>query len=303
MQVIYEKTEIDLQISSCKIIDNIKGKADSLAISFADIKRECRKWEFAKNHVIEIVDSPFSTGSMYVDGFECSNGNYNVNAISIKKNYKTKKTRTWENVNFLDLAKDLVTEIGLTLETYGVSDFQYERVDQVERNNIEFLRSRCILEGCVLKISNGKALIISEDYLKNQSSVLTLNPSLFLGKYKFKCTSNNIYGGCEVSSFSKDFIKGSFIYDSAGEVIQIKDINISSLGEGNRFAKNILKSFNKNEITGMVTIVKNTNIAAGSAITIEDLDLYNGKYIIEDIMHDLIDNKSNLTVRRVLEGY
>ncbi|MCI1478122.1 MAG: hypothetical protein LKH93_06925 [Clostridium beijerinckii] len=302
MKVIYEGTEINLEVSECRINDNMGGKADSLAISFADIRNECRKWDFSKGHTIEILEEPFSTGIMYVDGFGCSNGLYNVEAISIKKNFKTKRTRTWENVNFLELANDLVKDLGLSLETYGVNDFQYSRVDQVQKNNIEFLNYRCMLEGYNLKISNGKALIISEEFLKNQKEVLMLDPSSFIGKYKFNCTSNHIYGGCEIVSNSKTLIKASYIYDKEiGDMMKITDIPVSSIGEGNRFSKNVLMFLNKGEYTGAFIINKNTSIAAGNVIKIENIDSFNGRYIIENIMHDLIFGKSKLIVRKILE--
>lgn len=304
IKVIYEGTEINLEVSNCKIIDVMGGKADSLTISFADIKNECRKWDFAKDHTLEIIEEPFSTGVMYVDGFGCSNGSYEVNAISMKKSFKTKKTRTWEKVNFLDLARDLTQELGLKLETYGVQDYQYLRVDQVQKNNIEFLNYRCMLEGYNLKISNGKAMIISEEFLEKQKEVLTLDSSLFIGKYNFKCTSNHIFGGCEIVSFSQNLIKGSYISDkSNGDIIKVTDIPISSIGEANRFAKNILYSLNKNEVIGSFTINKKTSIAAGNVIIIENLDSFNGRYIIDNIIHDLIDSKSKLLVRKILEVY
>ncbi len=304
MKVIYEGTEINLEVSDCRIYDNMGGKADSLVISFADIKNECRKWNFAKDNTIEIIDSPFSSGIMYVDGFGCSRGSYDIDAISIKKSFKTKKTRTWENVKFLDLAKDLTEELGLNLKTYGVNDFQYSRVDQVQKNNIEFLNYRSMLEGYNLKISNGKALIVSEEFLKGQKEVLTLEPSLFIGKYDFKCTSNHIYHGCEIVSFSKSLIKGRYINDNfSGDVIKINNISIGSIGEANRFSKNVLLSLNKNETIGVFTINKNTSLAAGNLINIENLDSFNGKYVIENIIHDLIGGRSKLTVRKVLEGF
>lgn len=303
MKVIYEGSEVNLEVSDCRINDNMGGKADSLTISFADIKKECRKWGFIKGHTIEIIEEPFSTGVMYVDGFCCSSGSYTVEALSIKKSFKTKRTRTWENVKFLDLAQDLLEDLELKLETYGVNNFQYLRVDQIQKNNIEFLNYRCMLEGYNLKISNGKALVISEEFLKNQNEVLTLEPSSFVGKYNFKCTSNHIYGGCEIISNSKTFIRSSYISDKLnGDIIRIADIPISSIGEANRFAKNILMYLNKGEISGVFTINKNTSIAAGNVLRIENLDSFNGRYIIENIMHDSILSKSKVTVRKILEG-
>ncbi|WP_459482123.1 phage late control D family protein [Clostridium saccharoperbutylacetonicum] len=301
MKVIYEGTEINLEISECIINDILGGKADNIRISFADIDHQCRKWDFSKGDSINIIEEPFSTGIMYIDAFGCSNGAYTIEAISIKKSFKTKKTRTWENVNFLDLSKDLAGDLGLSLETYGVNDFQYSRVDQVQRSNIEFLNYRCMLEGYNLKISDGKALIISEEFFKNQETVLVLEPSLFVGKYNFKCASNHIYGGCEVISNSKTFIKGKYILNELGDVIRITDIPINSISEANRFSENILNFLNKNETVGIFNLNLNTTISAGNVIEIKKLDSFNGKYIIETISYDLISGKSKVSVRKIME--
>lgn len=299
MKVIYEGTEVKLEISNCKITDNMGGKADSLTISFADIKNECRQWEFKKNHVIEVIEDKFSTGKMYVNEFECRKGKYTVRAVSMKKKAKTIKNRIWEKVNFLDIANDIAKEEDLQLETYGVNDFQYERVEQIEKNNMDFLNYRCILEGYNLKISNRKILIVSEKFLTEQSPVQILNNSNFIGDYNFKSISNHIYGGCEVSSFFKNNLKGSYMKNNDEEILRVKNISCGSLGESNRFAKNILQNTNKYETTGSFYIENNFDIAAGTSINIEELGTFNGKYIIESIIYDLLNGKSKLFVRKV----
>ena len=159
-----------------------------------------------------------------------------------------------------------------------------------------------MLEGYNLKITDGKAVIVSESYLENQKTVADINPTQFIGKYDFKCTSNNVYGGCEVSSFSQNYINGRFIVDDSLEVLRIKDIPISSLEEANRFAKNILRAYNKKEVVGSFSINKNPNLAAGCTLNIEELAQFNGKYIIENLFATF-DGKTKLKVRRVLEGY
>ena len=304
MKVIYENTEINLQVSDCKVIDNMGGKADSLAITFADIKNECRKWEFKKNHIIEVIEEPFFTGKMYVDEFGCGVGTYSIRALSIKKKVKTKFTRTWENVRFLELVNDLIKDEGLILEIYGtIENYEYARVDQIEKNNIEFLNERCILEGYNLKICDGKAIIVSEMFLEQQEESLILNPSMFLGKYNFSCTSKNIYGGCEINYASKKFIKGSYILNQDDELLKLRNIMVSNSYEADRFAKNILRSYNKYEVTGTFYLNKNTNIAAGVTLKIENLDSFNGKYIIDRVYQDLILGKTKVSVRKVLEGF
>lgn len=304
MKVIYENTEINLQVSDCKVIDNMGGKADSLAITFADIKNECRKWKFKKNHIIEVIEERFSTGRMYVDEFGCGVGTYSIRALSIKKKVKTKFTRTWENVRFLELVNDLIKDEGLELDTYGtIENYEYARVDQIEKNNIEFLNERCVLEGYNLKICDGKAIIVSEMFLEQQEESLILNPSAFVGKYSFNCTSKDIYGGCEISYASTKFIKGRYILNQDYELLKLRNIMVSSSYEADRFAKNILRSYNKYEVTGTFYLNKNTNIAAGVTLKIENLDSFNGKYIVDRVYQDLILGKTKVSVRKVLEGF
>ena len=300
MELIYEGVTLDVVIKDYKINDGMGGKADSIEVKFADIKHECRKWQFKKNDCIELIEKPFTTGKMFVDGFSCSNGDYTIVALSIKKSIKTKQTKTWERIEFLDLAEDLIESHGLKLETYGVENFRYQRVDQVKRNNIEFLNYRCILEGYNLKITDGKAVIVSEKYLEEQEPILIIEPDQFIGNYNFNCTSNRVFGGCEVSSFSNGNIIGKYVIDSSLEILRIKDIPVFSIEEANRFSKNILRSYNKKELTGSFSINKNNKIAAGCTLRIESLDLFNGKYIIENMFKGF-DGKTKLNVRRVLE--
>lgn len=304
MKVIYENTEINVQVSECIIVDNMGGKADSLAITFADIKNECRKWEFKKNHVVEVIEPPFSTGKMYVDEFGCGPGTYTLRALSTRKKFKTKFTRTWENVRFLALANDLLKEEGLKLETYGViQNYEYTRVDQIEKNNIDFLNERCILEGYNLKICDEKAVIIAETFLEQQKENVYFNPSMFVGKYEFKCTSKYIYSGCEISYNSRKYIKGIYISNNNGELLKLRNIEVSNSYEADRFAKNILKFHNKYERMGTFYLNKNTNIAAGITVKIQGLDLFDGKYIIERVYQELIQGKTKVTVRKVLEEF
>lgn len=298
MRLIYNGVEIFLNITECKIKDNMGGKADSLTISFSDIQGECRKWQFQKGDIIEAIDGDFSTGKMYVDEFYLHKGKFTVRALSVIKKCKTKKNRSWENVNFLDIVKDIASENGLNFETYGVENFRYAIVDQINKNDIEFLNYRCMLEGFNLKISNGKLIIVSERFIVSQPKILTINKSDFLGEYKFKCTSNNIYGGCEISSFSNTVIKGSYKINDVDPILKVNDMYINSLAEANRFSKNITKSCNKYETRGDFTIRSNVDITAGNVIYI-NLDDFTGLYVIESVLRNMCNSQLSIVARRV----
>lgn len=299
MKLFYENKEIKLNTTELKVSDNISGKADSLSVTFSDIKSECTKWDFKKGDSIKVVNGNFSTGLMYVDRYSCSNGLYSVDALSIKKGIKTKNTRVWEKISFLDLAKDLAESMNLNLKNYGVEDFIYSRVDQIEKSDLAFLKERCILEGCVLKIYNGNALIISEEYIKKQSTVITISSDEIKGKYSFETTSNGIIGGVKLLSMQDKLIHGEYIKDSEEEILTIKDVYLTSNYEANRFSKNILNYTNRNESTGTFYIELNSDLASGNLIKLNDFNLFSGTYVIESIIHDFVQNISRLKVRKV----
>jgi ribosomal protein L5 len=78
---------------------------------------------------------------------------------------------------------------------------------------------------------------------------------------------------------------------------------VSSSYEADRFSKNILKSYNKYETIATFFLKKNTNIAAGVTVRIEDMYSFNGLYIIDRVYQDLIQGKTKVKARKVLEGF
>lgn len=298
MEIVYNNVKIDLATTKCDITDNLCGKADSLTICFSDIKHECRQWLFKKNDTIEIFDNNISLGKMYIDSFGLDGGTFRVKALSLKKKYKTKHTRTWEKASFLDIANDCANQLDLKLETYGVTDYRYERVDQKQQNDIDFLYYRCQLEGYSLKVGNDKLIIIADEFLLNFDSIPVSSDEI-LNNPKFKCTSNSIYGGCEISSFLNSYIKGCYIENTDDEILRINDIPVDSIEQANRFAKNILHMLNRNEYTATIIIDKNSEIAAGNLIKVSDYGSFNGLYIAETVTYKLIQNRNLLNLRRI----
>ncbi len=56
-------------------------------------------------------------------------------------------------------------------------------------------------------------------------------------------------------------------------------------------------------ITGSFDVNLNIKYAAGTNIEITGIGLFDGKYFIQRLAHDLINSRTSLNVRRPLEGY
>ncbi|MBO0555667.1 hypothetical protein EXQ41_06330 [Clostridium botulinum] len=172
----------------------------------------------------------------------------------------------------------------------------------INKTNLEFLNWLCILESFNLKICNGKAIIYDEKTLESFKSIKTFNEDDFISDYSFDTISNGLYGSCLIKHFGEKLINHKVSINNIGPTLQ-KDIKVNNLGEAERFGKGLLRYTNKNETTGTFYIKLDTSLAAGNTINIKDLGYFNGKYFINSAKHILTQNKSYLSIRKVLEGY
>ena len=95
---------------------------------------------------------------------------------------------------------------------------------------------------------------------------------------------------------------------SAGDKVLEKEIlaKISSKAEADRFAKNLLRFYNKQLTKGVCYSGQLlTGYAAGSLVDIESegAPSWNGYVFVTHVRHDLINRKSKMWFRKPLEGY
>lgn len=303
MQLIYEGKDItqDIEIRKADLTDNAGGELDSLELHLNDPKGFWSQWKPEKNHTIQVKESGFESGVMYLDEICQQRGLIILKALPIKQEAKTPNIKAWDNVRFLQLVQEVATKHGLSLKSYGVQDRLYTRVDQYEQTDFEFLAGRCLLEGCALKVSGGKLILFNEPYMESQTPAKTFTPDDLDGDFYFKNKSSQIFGACKVSS--KEILyefKAPGVY---GPTLKAFDITLGSIGEAERFSKGLLRAKNKHEQIFSGVIRLDSGIAAGNTITLRDFGLANGNYFAYQVIHKFVHGKSVLKLRKPLEGY
>lgn len=302
MQLVYEGKDIAqaVEINRADVTDNAGGVADSLELWFNDPLGWWSQWQPEKNHTVEVIRDGYSSGIMFIDELEQQRGRFVIRALSIPQEARTKNTRSWENIRFLILAGEIAAKYGFALETYGITNHLYERVDQQDMADFEFLAFRCMLEGYLLKLYNKKVVIYDSRYIEGQAPVREMDMSGFDGEYRFRRTSTGIYGSCRLTYGS---IWSECKANAAGPVLKISSIPVYSQDEADRFAKGMLRYHNCRENTGACTIPFDSGIAAGCNINITGVGLADGKYFCEKIVHRLVDGKTFQSMYKPLEGY
>lgn len=304
MKVKYQGTDIanKVDIKKADTIDNAGGIADSVELHFADPRGFWSQWQPQKNDQVELLQDGFSSGLMYIDELEQQRGLFIIKALSIPQEAKTSKTKAWDKVRFLEIAGDIAKNYGFQLKTYGITNHIYERVDQFEKADFDFLSWLCLLEGYVLKINDKSAIIYDERYMEAQSPVKTINLYNYDGQYRFTNKATGIFSYCKLiyGDLRSEFKP---VNGPSGPTLKINDVYVSSLAEADRYSRNILRSRNKYEFTGGFTIELDSGIGAANSVQIKGIGLADGKHYCSKVVHRLVDKKTSISSRKPLEGY
>lgn len=307
MNIIYNDVDItnSVQTTTAQITDNAGGKPDSLTVVFSDTDGLWSKWKPAKNDTVRITHNGFDTGTLFVDELWQRSGSFEIKALSIPQTSKSAHTQGWEKVRLLEIATEIATRHGLTLQSFEITNHLYERVDQQEIADFAFLADFCMLEGYALKINNRSVVIYSESFEEQKP----VNPNISvvgngsINDADFRNKSTDTYQKCIVRSNDPSYIEGEFSDPNIfGPTIK-RDLYATNQAEAIRWARGVLRSYNKLMVTGSMAINLNTNYAAGTSLNVQDIGLFDGKYFIHALVHDFINNKTKLTLRKPLEGY
>ena len=278
-------------------------QADSLVLRFNDTKGVWSKWNPAEGDEIRFKEGASDTGKMFIHSMKPENGLYTIRALSMPVTGKTKKSKSWEGVRFLQIANEIAAAHGLTFENYGCADQVYPYLSQDNETDFALFSRLCTLEGCQMLIYDGKLLAYNEAYIEAQTVAGSLEVDEN-GNFTYRDNRAACYGSCEVNSGS---FSGSFKAPGAtgSAILRPDNIKATSNSEAARFAKGLLRNANKYGHTGQFSKSLLTGYAAASLLTLKTpkASAWDGPVFVYKVRHDFVGNKSTLYFRDLLEGY
>lgn len=302
MNIIYNQKDISdsVDVKACVLNDRAGGGADYLMISFSDKEREWENWNPERGNEIIIKDGGYSTGIMYVDTFDSGTNDFIIEAISTPITSKRKKTRIWRSVRLTEIAKDIAEEHGLTLKLYGISDYTYFAVSQMDENDIAFLNRMCTREGYQLKVTNGELVIYSEKEFEKTEPKIKITPDMLHGKQQFH-EASRLIGEFEVYMlpFGKELISFTAKEPNVQGEAERKKEQLSTIAEAERFANAYLRLVNKYRYTGVLPVSYMDLAAAGTTVELNKFGKQDGIWFVDRLSHDIIREKTVLDIRKI----
>ncbi|MBR1658158.1 MAG: hypothetical protein IJ697_06805 [Synergistaceae bacterium] len=316
VSVIYEGVNISRDIApylvSFTYTDNASDKADDISLTLEDRARLwCGDWFPSKGDKIrasiivhnwedEAKTESLPCGLFEVDQIECSGppNQVTIKAVSTlvsKPMRQEKHTKAWENVTLSSIAGDFANKSGLSLFWDSSEDPQFERREQVEISDLEFLSGLCRDYGIAVKVTDTQLCCYDEEKYEEHTSVAELSyGDKKLIRWSFSSKSAGTYKSAKISYH--DPVKDeTFTAEEAGDAegtgrVLVINQKADNEADARRIAQKKLRSANKKEITGNITLMGDLRFVGGSNITIDGFGAFDGKYTIEKASHSVGDS-------------
>lgn len=290
-----------IKLSKCYSCDRYGGMLDDLTIAFSTDEHTI---EFNENDELEIKTvGGFTTGIMYLDSCIGNDGKFTINALSCRHKNKKRKSKIWHQVKLSKIISDVAKNTGLSPLLYGIEDYTYKSVSQINETDLQMLARICKREGCSIKCDNGNLIVFNEHFMESNSKPITISKDSVNNDYSFIRNTNGLssmtvrYFDTEnmqnISYTSKD----SNISGGEDSLIEF----VSNINEAQRASKGYLRDANKFYITGLLGMPYNGNISAGTLCDLTKFEEFDGRYVVYEAKHDYVLEKTVIKVRKTLD--
>ena len=265
-------------------------------------------------------DEPLDCGTFELDSVDCSGppATVTIKGTSLPVSAqirRTKKTKAWEKYYLNGIANEIAGKNGMVCMFLSGQNPFYERIEQYQTSDIEFLKDLCHDAGCSLKATNKMLVIFDQADYESRPAIRTIKrKDGSYTQYKLlTSTADTLYTSCRV--FYDDPASGRCIeatayvedYDSENEKNQHLNLNrkVSSVGEAKALAEKNLRLHNKFGKKVQFTMPGDPSMLSGLNIQVADWGAWNGKYLITQAKHTVNSSGYTTTIsaRRILEGY
>lgn len=278
-------------------------------------------------------------GLFEIDEIECSAipSESKIKAVSVPNNTTLRgegRTRSWEGYTIQKIAQDIANNAGMQLNFSSKDNPTLERVEQTEQSDLAFLDKLCQDNGLSLKVTDNQIVIfdmadmeatepslifvrptmkgldtsvsidVNSNDMNSESTLKRLKPT----SWRFTSSVRDVYKSCTVEhSQGKKKAKISATFTdpnkTEGKMLLVKK-DVKSVEEAERMARKELREKNKDEVTGSITCMGDTNLSAGLTVTVKGFGKFDGKYILSQVKHSLGSGYTcSVDLRRCLNGY
>ena len=264
-------------------------------------------------------DAVLPCGEFELDHISCSGP---PNTVCIKGSSipfssqlrQTCKSKAWESYTLSGIANEIAGNGGMTCMYESDSDPYYERVEQIDMSDIEFLSQLCHDAGISLKATNQILVLFDQRKYEALPEVITIKRyDRSYKTYQLETSAADVqYASCRVSYVNPETgqcIEGiakieGYTEDPNNQQLELT-AKVETAEEAKALAEKNLRLHNKFCRQARFLLPGDTNLVAGVNVMLKGWGGYDGKYIIKQAVHKLDGSgyTTQISLRMVLEGY
>jgi len=325
LEVTYKGVNISADVSADLVgftfTDNESSKADDIDITLQDRSgRWNREWfpTLGDKITAKIIyqsnarTSVLNCGLFELDEFSTSGGNsgstVSFKGVSIPQSNTVRRTtrnRAWEGVRLSEIAADVAKTGNMNLQYVTSVDPMFDRRDQVNKSELQFLRGLCDELALSIKVTGTDIVIFNRDDTEQTAPVkqIVFGTTDLLG-FSFTTQTHDTYSESKVEYVDPKTGKKTAVSEKDeknknGKVIK-QTVRVENAAEAQRIAKAKLKNKNRKKTTGSITVIGDVVYRAGATIEIVGSGKWDGKYYIDTATHTVSDGyKTALEISHV----
>ena len=261
---------------------------------------------------------PLKTGVFEVDSVSASGPPSKITISGAALPYsaavrQTKKTKAWEKYYLRGIANEVCGNAGLRCVYESTHNPYYDRKEQNDKSDIEFLQDLAHDAGLSLKCTDGSIVLYDQTKYESMAPIMTIKRgdqsytdySLSTGSADVQYSKCHVYytnpkTGAAIQATYSDTSDDK----DTGQTLEI-NAKCSSADEAYSLAQKWLRMKNKFARTASFSFPGRTTLVAGVTVMLEDWGAWSGKYIVKQATHSVGSGgyTTKVELRKVVHGY
>lgn len=314
-------TDISPYLIGLSYSDYLSGKSDEIELAFENRDRRwLSSWFPKKGDILDVkigIADPderwLKCGRFQIDEIEFSGPPDVVSvrglSVFLSRPVRQPRNHSWENTSLSKILNDIARRNGLRPVIDMDSDIRFDRIDQKDQTDLDFLYDLCEKYGYAVKVDSERLIVARPENLEKRKAVRVISLSLEdfnVISFRFTTKTHEIYRACEVVYFDpekKEEIRHVEVAEgvSSGSIFKIEE-RFENRVQAIERARAELKARNKLECEGDIMLLGDPHLVSGARIEITGFGKLDGGYLIEEASHRLSKGEGYVTsikVRRI----